>query len=380
MMYNTRYYMPNPKERLTQQEKESPQRLQFYRGVLGNLQQHTIPYGIIGGHAQAFYSKGREHTADLDIAIPDQQVGRTLGILATPPGRRIEYKHPDWLNQVWAPNPQNPQEEFSVDIIHGHSTGLVKVQPWWVERGVDGKYLGADYHFAAPEAFVLTKTLLWARRAHDMIDAVQVTYGSNKIRPFDWQLLIDNLGPKREDWRLAYSLAVLTEVLYGKESTRVLPKEIKQELHNFLTPNQIASPVRGHIFAYDVENGGIDAGKEESWKTGAIAIPLPPEKVVPAVLNDIQNWTKNPRAIAEASRKIVGQQGKFDWDSLINELGDNWRMALYTLLSTEILFGQTGSAIIPESVRQSLSQRFLQEDPGEEQGTKLFPHRNWHRI
>ncbi len=244
-----------------------------------------------------------------------------------------------------------------------------------VEREGETRELHA--HFAAPEGIALSKVLLWSRRNHDMVDAVQVAYGSHKKRPFDWHLLINELNA---DWRLGYSLAVITEVLYGKESANVLPKNVKERLHRNFTQNPIPGPVRGHIFAYDAGEG---TGNEELWKKGKTSLFVLKESSVKEVRDDIYRWhatptETEPSSIVQASRKIIAQDESFNWDKLINGLGDNWRLALYSALSTEVLFGETGSHLIPQKVRESLSERFLESTPQHELGTQLFPYRTWH--
>lgn len=372
-------------ERITGEDKYSPKRIVFYQDSVDTLEKNGIPYGIMGGWAILLYTKGgRKHTNDLDLAVPEAYVEQTLHTLSGP-GRRIEFKHRDWLNQVWTEDHDNPDaEECSIDIIHASSNGLVKVKQWWIDRGVTGDFLVEQHHFVAPEAVALSKVILGFRRAHDMIDAVQVTYGSNSFRPFDWQLLIDNLGPDRADWRLAYSLAVLTEMLYGKAiDEKILPKDIKSQLHSWFTDNPIASPVRGNYFAYDYDT---DHGTEheEAWKSGAVAISLSPEQAFSEVLEDVNNWhiwdARGRSRLVQAARKIVGQGENFDWNRLIEELGDNWRLALVAMLSTEILFGEKGSATISPEIRKSLSERFLYSTPDEALGAKLFPDRSWHTI
>jgi hypothetical protein len=367
-------------ERSNGEAKDSPRRLNFYRSVLNDLKKHGFRYGVMGGHATSFYSQGdRKPTADLDIGIPEEQVDNALHALAVP-GRSIVRKH-DWLKQVWTDSGK-PNAELSIDVILGHSTGLAKVQDWWIERGVDGEYLGEKYHFVAPEAIALTKMLLMFRRRHDIPDAVQVTYGSQKERPFGWQLLMDNLGPEKSDWRLAYALAVFTEILYGTESEKALPQNAKDRLHNWFAPNQIAGPVRGNYFAYDVD---MQEGSqhEEAWRNKSMA--LAPKNAVDSVLEDLHNWhvwqDGDHSHLIDAARKIVGQGRNFDWDKLIQRLGDNWRMALVAMLSTEILFGATGSEAIAPQTRTELSKRFRDTRPTEGgQGPALFPDRSWNKI
>jgi len=350
--------------------KELPERFTFYRDVINVFEKNNIGYGIIGGFGQYFYGSGREPTYDLDIAIEPNHVDNALNKLTKAHNWKIEYKHPDWLNQVWSSKNPSDYPAYSVDIVHRHSTGLIEVKPWWIKRGTHGQLAESNPNFAAPEAIALSKVLLWSRRSHDIVDAVQVAYRSAKaFRSFDWNLLLDEL---HSDWRLGYSLAALTEMLYGKESINTLPKSIKDRLHSSFTENPIPGPVRGHIFAYDTHG---EAGKIETWKNATNPIMVSSESSTQSVLNDLYVWHENHAAMIDASRKIVGQGRNFDWDKLIVDVGDNWRLALCLMLYTEVLYGETGSNIIPQKVRKDLSGRFLNSSPDKELGTKLFPYR-----
>ena len=360
--------------------KYTLERFRFYAQVFDTLEQANIPYGIVGGFGTYFWSgKDRQPSWDMDVAVIPQDVGRALEALGNV-GLITENKHPDWLNQAWSIG-ENGEPKYSTDLIHRHSTTLPEgdVQPWWIERGMDAKFLGKERHFAAPEAIAIQKALLWSRRAHDTPDAVQVIHNSNKIRPFDWQLFIREM---QADWRLAYSLAVFTEILYGEESKHTLPRSVKEQLHSMFTDHPIPGYARGNYFAYDVATDTeIDAGNEGAWKSGAVALSVEGnENPVQSILNDLikwYTWGDKGSHLVQAARKIVGQGENFDWNKLIQELGDNWRLALIAMLSTEILFGSKGSELIPSETRRLLSERFVNSDPNEEQGSKLFPDRSW---
>lgn len=346
---------------------EISRRRTYYADVLKTLESVGTEYGIIGGVGQRFYGGGRKATIDLDIAVAPADVGRVLEAIAgSDRGWRIEYKHPEWLNQVWS-GTGIEKPAFSVDLIHRHSSGLAEVKPWWFEMGQRGEVYGGEFKFAAPEAIALTKVILWSRRQRDMIDAVQVVQESQEQRPFEWNKLLDEL---HADWRLGYTLAVLTDLLYGSQ-TRPVDEAVRQRLHRSLTSSPIPSPVRGHIFAYDI--GGDQAGHEQTWRDGrnALTSPHPEEKIV----SILKKWPTDQTAMVTAARTYMGSPSTVDLQALAADKKTGWRRALGLILYTETLYGETGSAAIPPEARQKISERFLDPEPTRGLGEELFPER-----
>lgn len=344
------------------------ERLSFYLTVTGILAENEIPHGVIGGFGQDFYGSGRKASGDMDVALEPKYVGRALSALEQM-GLSTEYKHPNWLNQVWSRPSKIDGSQHSLDLIHRHSTGLAEVEPWWIEKGIYGQIYGLNLHFAAPEAIALTKVLLLSRRPYDMPDAVQTVQECARVaRPFDWHLLLDNL---HSDWRLGFALAVTTEILYGQQSTAHLTPDVKERMHNSLTVNPSPGQVRGHIFAYDLFEG---AGDLHSWQHPNRSSPS--ENSVEQISEELYRWNIDPLAMPRAARMLVSEGKSFDWDSLTSALSDNWRLALCLAIYIEVLFGKSGSEAIPENVKHALSEQFLQSQPnGEGLGKQLFPHR-----
>ena len=95
----------------------------FYRRVMGQLDEHGIPFLVGGAYAFERYTGIARHTKDFDLFIHPRDVERGLAMLAAD-GCTTDVPFPHWLAKAHC-------GEDVVDLIYSSGNGVALVDDDW---------------------------------------------------------------------------------------------------------------------------------------------------------------------------------------------------------------------------------------------------------
>jgi hypothetical protein len=185
-----------------------PRTTEFYRHVLGLLQEGRIPFLVGGAYALERYAGVLRRTKDLDLFLRARDCGRCLRLLSSA-GYRTEMAQSHWLAKVHA-------NDAFVDLIFSSGNGLAIVDDDWFEHAVPDEVLNTRVLLCPPEELLWSKSTIMERHRYDGADVAHLLRAVGDR--LDWDRVLERFGPR---WRVLFSHLLLFGFIYPGERDRI---------------------------------------------------------------------------------------------------------------------------------------------------------------
>jgi len=246
----------------------------FYRRVLGALQQAHVPVLVGGAYAFECYTGIRRRTKDFDLFIHPRDRDRTLAALQAA-GFQAEVAFPHWLAKA-------RQGDDFVDIIHSSGNGCAPVDDEWFAHAVDAIVLGVPVRLCPLEEMIWQKALIMERERYDGADVLHLLHAAGE--QLDWERLLRRFGAH---WRVLLSYLVLYGFVYPFDRNRIPPACVLDELLARLQRERASAPPRRRVCQGTVLSRQQYLPDLEQWGyRDARAAPAGP-----LCADDIARWT-----------------------------------------------------------------------------------------
>lgn len=240
--------------------------------ALDALQEHEIPYALIGGIAASGLGRPRS-THDIDIFVRPEDAEATLEALAKH-GFDTERTDPRWLFKGW-------KEEMMVDIIF-KSSGDIYLDDEMYQHAKPINYHGRSIPAVAPEDLIIIKAAV-----------------HSEVGPHHWHDALAILSHAAVDWAYLVKRA-------RRAARRILALLIYAQSNDIWIPNHVISDLYGTIFTHNQNREATTNAWQEPQAPYPASAAKPPtmsnETVAPAIqtLAAATVPIANPRAMPEA--------------------------------------------------------------------------------
>jgi hypothetical protein len=196
----------------------------IYGEALDALDHADLPYMLGGALALSAYTGIWRNTKDLDVFVPEKDVGRILDVLGKA-GFETEVAEPHWLAKAC-------KGELFVDIIHANHNGAVTVDESWFANAKEIEVLGRRVRVIPAEEMLLSKIFVAARDRYDLSDVLHLIFA--KRGELEWERILGKVG---EHWELLLAYLHLYRYVYPSNAHYVprwvldlLQKRYEEEL------------------------------------------------------------------------------------------------------------------------------------------------------
>ena len=264
---------------------------EFYRRVMHQLEEQSIPFLVGGAYAFERYTGIGRHTKDFDIFVHPRDVERALAVLAAD-GCVTELSFPHWLAKASC-------GDDVVDLIFSSGNGVALVDDLWFRHGVPESVLGVPVKLIPPEEMIWSKSFVMERERYDGADVAHVLRACADT--LDWPRLLARFD---EHWRVLFHHLVLFGFIYPCERARIpaaVMRELMGRLDRELTRSADDRACRGTLisraqYLVDLErwgytdprlapDGNMTPAERETWTAGiAKDGPGASEKAVEAAM------------------------------------------------------------------------------------------------
>jgi hypothetical protein len=260
----------------------------FYRRVMGQLDEQGIPFLVGGAYAFERYTGIARHTKDFDLFIHPRDVERALALLAAD-GCTTDVPFPHWLAKAHC-------GEDVVDLIYSSGNGVALVDDDWFRHSVAETVLEVPVRLIPAEEMIWSKAFIMERERYDGGDVAHILRACADT--LDWPRL---LGRFDGNWRVLFQHLVVFGFIYPCERARVpaaVMRELMGRLDRELTRPAAERVCRGTLisraqYLVDVEHwgytdprlapdGNLTSEERERWTAG-IADDGPGRVPVPTV-------------------------------------------------------------------------------------------------
>jgi hypothetical protein len=193
----------------------APEQEELFREVLRILNEHKIGYAVSGAFALHEHTGIWRDTKDLDVFMPQNQIGPTMQILETR-GLETDVCDPVWLCKARS-------KDYYVDFISGMSNAVIRVDQSWLDRAFDSEVLGIPVKVLAPEELIASKIFVAFRERFDGADIAHIVYAAGNS--MDWSRLLALVG---DHWGMLLCALVMFQYVYP--TSNAVPKLIWDEL------------------------------------------------------------------------------------------------------------------------------------------------------
>jgi hypothetical protein len=189
---------------------------EFYRRVMAQLEEQSIPFLVGGAYAFERYTGIGRHTKDFDIFVHPRDVERALVVLAAD-GCVTELSFPHWLAKASC-------GDDVVDLIFSSGNGVALVDELWFRHGVPETVLDVSVKLVPPEEMIWSKSFVMERERYDGADVAHVLRAC--ANTLDWPRLLARFD---DQWRVLFHHLVLFGFIYPCERARI-PAAVMREL------------------------------------------------------------------------------------------------------------------------------------------------------
>ena len=189
---------------------------EFYRRVMHQLEEQSIPFLVGGAYAFERYTGIGRHTKDFDIFVHPRDVERALAVLAAA-GCVTGLSFPHWLAKASC-------GDDVVDLIFSSGNGVALVDELWFRHGVPETVLDVPVNLIPPEEMIWSKSFVMERERYDGADVAHVLRACADT--LDWPRLLARFD---DHWRVLFHHLVLFGFIYPCERARI-PAAVVREL------------------------------------------------------------------------------------------------------------------------------------------------------
>jgi len=155
----------------------------FYCRVMGQLDEHGIPFLVGGAYAFERYTGIARHTKDFDLFIHPRDVERGLAVLAAD-GCTTDVPFPHWLAKAHC-------GEDVVDLIYSSGNGVALVDDDWFRYSVAETVLDVPIRLIPAEEMIWSKAFIMERERYDGGDVAHILRACADT--LDWPRLLQHL-------------------------------------------------------------------------------------------------------------------------------------------------------------------------------------------
>lgn len=241
-----------------------PETVEFYRRTLRVLTDAQIPFMVGGAYALSRYTEVERYTKDLDLFLPNAELGSALEALKSA-GLQTELAHPHWLAKVL-------QNGETVDLIFASGNGVIYVDKAWFNHAGRIEVLGVETWVCPPEETIAMKSFVMERERFDGADVAHMF--KTAAGRIDWERLLNLFGPH---WQVLYSHLILFAYIYPSRRGSI-PDWVMDELAGRLQKLNDTPPLKEDIcrgtllsraqYLSDVEEGGFTDARH--WPEGTM--------------------------------------------------------------------------------------------------------------
>ena len=188
----------------------------FYCRVMGQLDEHGIPFLVGGAYAFERYTGIARHTKDFDLFIHPRDVERGLAVLAAD-GCTTDVPFPHWLAKAHC-------REDVVDLIYSSGNGVALVDDDWFRYSVAETVLDVPIRLIPAEEMIWSKAFIMERERYDGGDVAHILRACADT--LDWPRLLQRFDG---NWRVLFQHLVMFGFIYPCERARV-PAAVMREL------------------------------------------------------------------------------------------------------------------------------------------------------
>jgi hypothetical protein len=188
----------------------------FYCRVMGQLDEHGIPFLVGGAYAFERYTGIARHTKDFDLFIHPRDVERGLAVLAAD-GCTTDVPFPHWLAKAHC-------GEDVVDLIYSSGNGVALVDDDWFRYSVAETVLDVPIRLIPAEEMIWSKAFIMERERYDGGDVAHILRACADT--LDWPRLLQRFDG---NWRVLFQHLVMFGFIYPCERARV-PAAVMREL------------------------------------------------------------------------------------------------------------------------------------------------------
>jgi hypothetical protein len=187
-----------------------------YRKTLRAMNSAGIPYIVGGGLAIYWYTGHWRATKDLDLFLLPRDVDRAMRALERA-GFSTYRKHPEWLAEATL-------DQHKIDLIYAMGNWLEYMDEVYLERSVQGRFLGIPCRIISVEEMIHNKAFVAGRQRNDAPDIFKLLVAVGD--QMDWQHLIKRFG---EHWEVLLSHLIMFRYVFPSHRD-VVPDEVMDEL------------------------------------------------------------------------------------------------------------------------------------------------------
>ena len=236
-------------------EKQRTEAHQFYREVLGMLNNSGVPFMIGGAFALFEYTGIFRDTKDLDVFCKASEYSGILKFFSDK-GYRTELTDVRWLAKIFS-------EDYFIDVIFDTVNNICRVDDTWYENAVEAEFEGVKIKLIPPEELIWAKIYVQNRERYDGADVNHLIL--KKGKNLNWKRLMDHM---EQHWHLLLIQILLFQFVYPSEFHNIIPKWlfdllVKRANEQYDLPPSIEKVCRGPII--DQTQYGVDI-KEWSYK------------------------------------------------------------------------------------------------------------------
>ncbi len=193
-----------------------PEESGIYAEALDALERAGVRYMLGGALALNVYTGIWRDTKDLDVFVPEKDVGRCLAALEEA-GFETSIEDPHWLAKA-------SKGELFLDIIHANDNGLGVVREDWFENAKETEVLGRRVSVVPAEEMLLSKMFVAGRDRYDLSDVLHLVFATRG--ELDWERMLGKAG---EHWELLLAYLHLYRYVYPSHA-RYVPEEVLERL------------------------------------------------------------------------------------------------------------------------------------------------------
>jgi hypothetical protein len=235
-----------------------PEAQEFYRTVIGILNDSGIPFMLGGAFATFHYTGIYRDTKDLDVFCKPSDHIKLLKLFAGK-GYQTELTDERWLCKVFS-------GDFFIDIIFSSVNNICRVDDTWLEKASAGQLHGMNVNFLPAEELFWCKIYVQNRERYDGADLnhLILRYGHK----LDWKRILMRLD---HHWHLLFQQLINFQFVYPGERD-IIPKWLFDNMmerasEQFDHPPAIEKVCRGPII--DNTQYQIDV---KDWEYKALTI------------------------------------------------------------------------------------------------------------
>lgn len=201
---------------MDQSASSKPEAQEFYRTVLGILNDSNISYMLGGAFATFKYTGIYRDTKDLDVFCKPSDHLRILKMFAEK-GYKTELTDVRWLAKVFS-------GEYFIDIIFSSVNNICRVDDTWLEKSTSGELHGMPTRFLPAEELLWCKIYVQNRERFDGADInhLILRYGTQ----LDWKRVLMRLD---QHWHLLLQQVINFQFVYPAERD-IIPRWLFDEL------------------------------------------------------------------------------------------------------------------------------------------------------